>query len=86
VNDNTDPKESTVARVLTNSVVIEEHLTVGMSAMLKANGCTPQFQEVMGEFLKPVISLLGAMERDAISLARGQEPSKTKDEPELDRE
>jgi hypothetical protein len=85
VNDNTDPKESAVARVLTNSVVIEEHLTVGMSAMLKANGCTPLFQEVMEEFLKPVITMLGEMERDAVSLAR-QEPDKAKDRGDLEME
>jgi hypothetical protein len=55
-------------RLLTHTATIREHLTSGLDAMLKVNGCTPQFCEVLGEFLSPVIGLVAEMERNVAQM------------------
>ncbi|OWK35148.1 hypothetical protein [Fimbriiglobus ruber] len=72
MNDNPAPdkREKLIGRVLSNTVVVEEHLTVGLSKMLEANGLTPEFREAVGEFVRPVIEVLHGLERDVIDFAR----------------
>ncbi|OWK39460.1 hypothetical protein [Fimbriiglobus ruber] len=72
MNDNPAPdkREKLIGRVLSSSVVIEEHLTVGLSKFLEANGLTPEFREVVKEFVGPVIEVLHGLEGDVIDFAR----------------
>ncbi|OWK41963.1 hypothetical protein [Fimbriiglobus ruber] len=72
MNDNPAPdrREKLIGRVLTDAVVIEEHLTAGLLKLLETNGFTPEFREVVKEFVRPVIEVLHDLERDVIDFAR----------------
>lgn len=87
MNDNAapDPRERMLTRLLTNTAAIESHLTKGLEAMLKANGCTPAFQLVMREFVSPALELMADLEKEVITFARKDQVKEKKRDLDLER-
>jgi hypothetical protein len=74
MNDNGAPPahDRLIGRVLADTVVVEEHLTKGLPAMLSASGIVPEFQEAVQTFIAPVIKILADLESDVIQYTREQ--------------
>jgi hypothetical protein len=72
-NPTTDAREQMIGSFLSKAVVCEEQLKKGLPAMLEKSGITPKFQQAIQEFLKPLIDILGAMEREFIQQMRKEQ-------------
>lgn len=71
MNDNrVDPREKMIGQVLASTVVIEEHLTRGLQAMLAANGVSTSIRDGVAEFIQPVLDMLAGIEGDVVRGAR----------------
>ncbi len=75
MNDNRAPdqREKLIGRVLASAVAIEEHLTTRLAIVLNESGCTAKYQEIIREFIKPALAILGEMEGQVIQQIRKEQ-------------
>ena len=71
-NDNTTPTRADrlIASTLSSATVIEEHLRVGLPAMLRANDVPAVIRDAVADFVRPVLDRLTEMEAETVKFAQ----------------